>query len=47
MRKDTLVCLLLVAAVFAVFGQTLCHEFVNYDDDRYVTANKAVQDGFF
>jgi len=28
-------CVLLAAAVFLVFGQTLRHEFINYDDDQY------------
>ena len=46
MRKETAVCVLLVLAVAGVFGQTLGHEFVNYDDNRYVTANQAVQDAF-
>jgi hypothetical protein len=30
------VCLFLVAIVWVVFGQTLKHDFVNYDDDAYV-----------
>ena len=36
---------LLVAAVFIVFGQTLEHGFVNYDDDQYFYANPHVQAG--
>ena len=30
------VCGFLLAAVALVFGQTLRHEFVNYDDEEYV-----------
>ncbi len=39
------VCILLVAIIWAVFGQTLRHEFVNLDDDQYVTENPVVQRG--
>jgi len=38
-------CLVLAAITFAVFGQTLHHEFVNYDDDDYVYANPVVAQG--
>ncbi len=36
---------LLVAVVFAVFGQTLKHDFVNFDDETYFTANPHVNTG--
>src|SRR5271170_5463338 len=39
------VCLVLAAITFAVFGQTLTHEFVNYDDGRYVYENPMVAQG--
>ena len=39
------VCLFLAAITFAVFGQTLRHEFVNYDDGQYVYENPVVQKG--
>ena len=39
------VCIFLAAIVWAVFGQTLHHEFVNYDDDFYVYKNPAVTRG--
>jgi protein O-mannosyl-transferase len=39
------VCLVLVAAVFIVFGQTLSHDFVNYDDIEYVCDNYHVTQG--
>jgi protein O-mannosyl-transferase len=39
------VCLVLAAITFAVFGQTLAHGFVNYDDDKYVYENPVVAMG--
>jgi tetratricopeptide (TPR) repeat protein len=39
------VCVLLVVAVFVIFGQTLRHEFVNYDDYDYFTSNYHVKAG--
>ena len=39
------ICLFLTALVWVVFGQTLGHEFVNYDDDIYVSENPAVIPG--
>jgi tetratricopeptide (TPR) repeat protein len=39
------VCLVLAAITFAVFGQTLTHEFVNFDDKDYVYANPVVARG--
>ena len=36
---------LLAAAVLVVYGQTLRHDFIDFDDDRYVTANPVVLDG--
>jgi len=39
------VCLFLGLAVWAVFGQTRHHEFVNYDDDRGVYENPAITRG--
>jgi tetratricopeptide (TPR) repeat protein len=39
------VCIFLAVAVWVVFGQTLRHEFVNYDDNVYVYANPVVQKG--
>jgi tetratricopeptide (TPR) repeat protein len=39
------VCLVLAAITFAVFGQTLAHEFINYDDDVYVYDNPMVARG--
>jgi predicted negative regulator of RcsB-dependent stress response len=36
---------LLVVAVFLVFGQTLRHDFINYDDEDYFYANPHVKAG--
>src|SRR5438067_2436384 len=38
-------CLLLVALVWVVFGQTLTYDFVNYDDETYVYGNAVVTAG--
>jgi Flp pilus assembly protein TadD len=42
---DLLVCLGLVAVTWAVFGQTLTHDFVNFDDHVYVYENPLVVRG--
>ena len=39
------ICIFLAVITLAVFGQTLWHEFVNYDDDMYVYENPVVQKG--
>jgi protein O-mannosyl-transferase len=39
------VCLALAAMVWAVFGQTRHHEFINYDDAAYVYENPAITGG--
>ncbi len=39
------VCVFLVGAVWLVFGQTLHHEFVNYDDRLYIAENPVVLGG--
>jgi tetratricopeptide (TPR) repeat protein len=39
------VCVLLTAIIWFVFGQTLHHAFVNYDDQHYVYENPIVQKG--
>jgi protein O-mannosyl-transferase len=39
---DLLVCIGLVAVTWAVFGQTLAHDFVNFDDHVYVYKNPLV-----
>jgi hypothetical protein len=44
-RVALTVCALLVLGVVLVFGQTARHEFVNFDDDRYVYDNDHVKPG--
>ncbi len=44
-RLVAVVCAALVLACIAIYGQTLAHPFVNYDDNLYVTANVQVQAG--
>ena len=39
------VCGVLLLAVAEIFGQTVRHEFVNYDDDFYVFKNPHIRDG--
>ena len=39
------VCIFVAAITWLVFGQTLRHEFINYDDDQYVFANPHVTRG--
>ena len=45
-RNDRLiaiaVCIFLTVITWIVFGQTLGHDFVNFDDDRYVYENNEV-----
>ncbi len=44
-RRILWISLLLVALVFAVFGQTMRHAFINYDDQEYVFGNAFVVKG--
>ena len=44
-RAEILVCLGLMALTWGVFGQTLGHDFVNYDDRVYITQNAHVNGG--
>jgi hypothetical protein len=39
------ICVLLVAVTWLVFGQTLWHGFINYDDPVYVYENPVVKSG--
>jgi len=45
MRRDVIVCLVLVAATVAVYLPVLRNDFVYYDDDGYVFENPPVQGG--
>lgn len=44
-RRELAICGGLILAVALVFGQTAGFEFLDHDDDSYVTANPAVQSG--
>src|SRR2546428_1609821 len=45
-RRITIaVCVFLTAIIWIVFGQTLGHDFVNFDDDRYVYENPLISRG--
>ena len=44
-RLQLMVCLFLILASLAVYWQVQDHDFVNYDDDNYVTENPHVQAG--
>jgi tetratricopeptide (TPR) repeat protein len=39
------VCVFLIVTTFSVYSQVLDHEFINFDDDKYVTENSIVQVG--
>jgi tetratricopeptide (TPR) repeat protein len=39
------ICIFLAAITWIVFGQTLWHEFINYDDPRYVYENTKITSG--
>jgi tetratricopeptide (TPR) repeat protein len=44
-RRKAFICAGLVLCCAAIYGRTLTHEFVNYDDGLYVTANPHVMAG--
>jgi len=44
-RSHILIGLLLTAAVFGIFRHSIKNDFVNFDDDKYVTCNTHVQAG--
>ena len=45
MRSEACICLILITAVLLVYWQVGDHEFVNYDDNVYITDNAQVQKG--
>jgi hypothetical protein len=45
MRRQLIVCLLLLAVTLGVYWQIRNHEFINYDDTSYVTDNPHVKQG--
>jgi len=46
MRREAFLSLILTAVTVAVFWQVTNSEFVNFDDDQYVTENSHVHEGF-
>jgi len=44
-RRDVLVCLLLFVATLTVYWQVGSYDFVNFDDDKYVTENHYLHNG--
>jgi tetratricopeptide (TPR) repeat protein len=44
-RINIAVCVFLTALIWIVFGQTLGHDFINYDDPQYVTENSHISAG--
>jgi len=45
MRSEAFICLILITAVLLVYWQVKDHEFINYDDNVYITDNAQVQEG--
>jgi len=44
-RAKVLVCIFLIVATFCIYSQIQDHEFINFDDDKYITHNLNVQAG--
>ena len=44
-RFELIVCVFLIVMTLAVYWQVLGYDFVNYDDDGYVTENPSVREG--
>jgi protein O-mannosyl-transferase len=44
-RAKTLICIFLLVSTISVYSQVQDHDFINYDDDIYVTENSIVQAG--
>jgi len=45
-RRDLFICLFLIFANMAVYGQVRNYDFINFDDDDYVYNNQHIQAGF-
>jgi len=45
-RAKVLICIFLIVATFGIYSQVQDHEFLNFDDDKYITDNWNVQAGF-
>lgn len=44
-KTNGAICCLLVGLVIIIYGQTASFEFINYDDQDYVTENRKIQNG--
>ena len=44
-RPDVIICGFIVLATIIVYGQIRTHDFIGYDDDKYVTQNRFVSQG--
>ena len=44
-RAKVLICIFLMVATFCIYSQVQDHEFINLDDDIYITNNLNVQAG--
>ncbi len=44
-RWEIVVCLILALACAFIYGQTINHEFINFDDDVYIYKNPYIKDG--
>ena len=44
-NRNILVCLFLVLSILAIYGQVRHYEFINFDDDVYITTNSHVRSG--
>lgn len=46
MSRNSKIVLALLLLIVSIYGQVASHEFVNYDDGTYITANRDIQEGF-
>ena len=45
LRPNIIICVFIVLVTLTVYGQTRTHDFIGYDDDKYVTENMYVRQG--
>jgi tetratricopeptide (TPR) repeat protein len=45
-KREIFICLLLIVMVVIPYGQTIHHEFVDFDDEIYITLNPNIKKGF-
>lgn len=45
-QRELCICLLLGILILAAYGQIVNHDFISFDDERLVTANRHVRNGF-